>query len=105
MNASQEMFTRYSSDPEFHFELLVNQVGTTVARRMAELRISRSALARRLDTSPAWVTQLLRGDENLTLKTLGKLAVALEFEWSVTDLAQEAAQDHLSDFRVLAVAA
>ncbi|MEX1023163.1 MAG: helix-turn-helix transcriptional regulator, partial [Dehalococcoidia bacterium] len=78
------LFRKFLTDPEFHFDGLTTQIGGVVSERMAVLDVSRAELARRLGTSPAWVTQLLRGDENLTLRTLGKLAVALEFEWAVT---------------------
>lgn len=39
--------------------------------------ISRSELARRLGTSPAYVTKILRGNANFTLATMVKLARAL----------------------------
>ncbi len=105
MNSTSDLFARYSSDPEFHFEVLTTQVGSIVARRMSELSLTRSALARRLDASPAWVTQLLRGDENITLRTLGKLAVALEFEWTLSDFVDAHVEVTLGGARDLALAA
>jgi transcriptional regulator with XRE-family HTH domain len=46
--------------------------------RLLKLRgISRSELARRLDASPAHITQILRGGTNFTLASLEKLAAAL----------------------------
>lgn len=51
-----------------------------VVRRMGEQGVSRSELARRLGTSPAYVTKLLRGNANLTLATMVRLARALESE-------------------------
>jgi transcriptional regulator with XRE-family HTH domain len=48
-------------------------------RRMLELRqISRAELARRLDVSPAYVSKMLSGDENLTIETMVKVAMALD---------------------------
>lgn len=44
---------------------------------MEEQDISRTELARRLDTSAAYVTKLLRGDTNFTVTTLVKVARAL----------------------------
>lgn len=50
---------------------------------MEEKKISRTELARRLGTSPAYVTKLLRGDTNFTLATLVKVARALGAELEV----------------------
>lgn len=44
---------------------------------MDRARISKSALARKLGTSPAYVTKVLRGDANLTIESMVKLARAL----------------------------
>lgn len=41
---------------------------------------SRTALAKKVGTSPAWITKVLRGDVNLTLETMVKLADALELD-------------------------
>jgi transcriptional regulator with XRE-family HTH domain len=50
--------------------------GALIAR-MERLGVSRSELARRLGTSPAYVTKILRGDTNFTLSSLAKIAEAL----------------------------
>ncbi len=42
--------------------------------------ISRSELARRLGTSPAYITKILRGNANFTLATMVRLARALGAE-------------------------
>lgn len=39
--------------------------------------VSRADLARRMDTSRAWVSRVLAGECNLTLASMGKLAFAL----------------------------
>lgn len=41
---------------------------------------SRTELARKVGTSPAWITKVLRGDVNLTIETMVKLADALDFD-------------------------
>jgi len=45
--------------------------------RMDELGMTRSELARKLDTSPAYVTKILRGNANFTLDSLVKIAHAV----------------------------
>lgn len=43
--------------------------------------LSRSELARRLKVQPAYVTKLLRGYENLSLKSLAKIAYTMGLKW------------------------
>lgn len=47
-------------------------------RRMEQLGVSRAELARRLQTSAAAVTMALRGDANLTIERMVRLARALD---------------------------
>ena len=47
-------------------------------RRMEELGVSRAELARRLQTSAAAVTMALRGDANLTIERMVRMARALD---------------------------
>jgi len=47
-------------------------------RRMEELGVSRAELARRLQTSAAAVTVALRGDANLTIERMVRMARALD---------------------------
>ena len=52
--------------------------------RLMKLRgINRVELARRLGTSPAYVTKLLRGDNNFTLETMIKVSRALDSELQI----------------------
>jgi transcriptional regulator with XRE-family HTH domain len=50
---------------------------------MERLDISRAELARRLGTSAAYVTKILRGNANFTLASLARLARALEGELKI----------------------
>lgn len=56
---------------------LVSDFTEELCRRMESLRMSRKAFAERIGHTPAYVTQVLRGDENLTAKTMAKLARAV----------------------------
>lgn len=48
--------------------------------RMAERRVSRAELARRLGTSRAYVSKVLSGSENLTIDTMARLSRAVGCE-------------------------
>lgn len=49
--------------------------------RMREVGLSRSELARKIKTSPAYVSKILRGDTNFSLDTMVKIATALTSEF------------------------
>ena len=50
---------------------------------MEEQGVTRTELARRLGTSQAYVTRVLSGHANFTLKTMSKLALALGLQLEV----------------------
>ena len=51
--------------------------------------VNKSELARRIDTSPAYITKILRGSSNFTLETMVKLVRALNGELHVRACAKE----------------
>jgi transcriptional regulator with XRE-family HTH domain len=71
-------------DPEFRrllsIEALVAEASEVIARLMAEQNVSKADLARRLNKSRAWVTQLLNGKANMTVRTLAEVVYALHAE-------------------------
>ena len=68
----------YEHDPEF----LLQDAKLAFAEQLEELlerrHISRADLARRLGTSRAYVTRVLRAEFNLTLETIIKIGLALD---------------------------
>ncbi|WP_372796435.1 helix-turn-helix domain-containing protein [Pontiella sp.] len=52
-----------------------------IIARMERQNVTRSELARRLGKRPAYVTKLLRGDNNFTFETVVKIARALGMEF------------------------
>jgi transcriptional regulator with XRE-family HTH domain len=76
----RSLFQEAEQHDDYWAELAIVEVTEEVARRMEELGVSRAELARRLGTSPAYVTKVLRGNANFTLATIVKLARALESE-------------------------
>jgi transcriptional regulator with XRE-family HTH domain len=71
-------------DPEFRrllaIEALVAEASEVIARLMAEQHVSKADLARRLNKSRAWVTQLLSGKTNMTVRTLADVMYTLGAE-------------------------
>ena len=54
-----------------------------LGQRMHDQEISRADLARKIDSSTAYVTKVMRGDVNFTLETMTKLALAVNGKLSV----------------------
>ena len=61
-------------------EALVAEATELIARLMAEQNVSKADLARRLKKSRAWVTQLLSGKANMTVRTLAEVVYTLDAE-------------------------
>jgi transcriptional regulator with XRE-family HTH domain len=72
------------ADPEFRrllaVETLVAEAAEAVSALMAEQNVAKADLARRLNKSRAWVTQLLSGKTNMTIRTLAEVAYVLDAE-------------------------
>lgn len=74
----RDKLEQYRRDPEFRTELLLLAINEQLVSRMNSQGISRSELAERLQCSKAFVTKLLNGKPNLTMRTLVQIAGALD---------------------------
>ena len=55
-------------------------ISGAVYTRMKELGMSKQGLAERMGVSPAQVTKIIKGSQNMTLKTIAKLECALDMD-------------------------
>jgi transcriptional regulator with XRE-family HTH domain len=74
----QELTEKLESDPGYWVESMRLDFVEEVERMMEENGVTRAELARRLGSSPAYVTQMFKGLFNPTLLTLAKVAMALD---------------------------
>lgn len=76
------------ADPVYWTERAILRVTEEIFVAMEKRGMQRSELARRLGTSPAYVTKILRGKANFTLESLARIAFALggEFEFHFSPL-------------------
>jgi transcriptional regulator with XRE-family HTH domain len=74
----QELTEKFDKNPEYWVESMRIDFVEAVERMMEERGVSRAELARRMDSSPAYVTQMLKALFNPTLLTLAKVALALD---------------------------
>ncbi len=74
----------------FEEEILLGRVRKEINTRLEQLNLRRRDLAQRLGVSEGRISQMLSGGENLTLKSLAGLAVALDARFNLTlqDLSQ-----------------
>jgi len=72
-----QLLEKYKDDLEFRMEGLILDFTEKIVIKMKELNISRAELARRLGVSKAFVTKLLNGNPNLTIKTMMSIADVL----------------------------
>lgn len=59
-------------------ERLIIEVTEAIARLLEEQQVTRSVLAKKIGRSSAFITKLLRGDNNFTLRTLSDVLFALD---------------------------
>ena len=71
---------RFRDDPDFILTGLLLDFNIDMWGAMQKQGVSRSQLAERLGTSRAYVTKLLDGQENMTLKTIVRVANALDLK-------------------------
>lgn len=71
--------------PVDHAESLKLEFAVDIDRAINARGLSRKQVADILQTSPAWVTKVLRGDVNLTIESMAKLchAVGLDLQIAV----------------------
>ncbi len=75
-----DLYRQAKTQDDYWIAGTVQEFTEELCRLMEEQKVSRTELARRLGTSPAYVTKILRGNANFTLATMGKLARALGAE-------------------------
>lgn len=77
---AREMFREAEKTLEYNLEVSIIDFTEDLCRWMEEKGVSRAELARRIGTSPAYVTKILRGNSNFTLSSMVRIAMALESE-------------------------
>ncbi len=71
-------YHQLGDDPEMIAEQAKIDFAVAIERLMGQIGISKSELAKRIDTSPAYVTKVLRGDTNLTIESMANLSHAVD---------------------------
>ena len=74
----QDWIDEFQGDPEYEFDKVAIDVGEQIVARMGELGMTQADLARQMGVSRARISQILRGNDNLTLKSIVAVAIGLD---------------------------
>ncbi|MEO0075794.1 MAG: helix-turn-helix transcriptional regulator [candidate division WOR-3 bacterium] len=74
----KDYLEKFKDDVEFITEEVIIEFTEKIVDRMEKLNLSRTELAKKLGVSKAFITKILNGNPNLTVKTMVSIAKALE---------------------------
>jgi len=74
---------KYQNTEEYIIEKQILEITEQISIRLKELKWTKKDLAKKMNVSQAFITKLLNGNNNYTLKTLFKLSKLLDLELNV----------------------
>jgi transcriptional regulator with XRE-family HTH domain len=79
----KERVKKFEKDPEYILEGLMLELNEQILELLYKKGMTRKQLAKELGVSPAYITKLLNGNPNLTLKSLVKIATVMDVSLSI----------------------
>lgn len=95
----EEFLRKARESDEYWVEGAILDFTEELATLMAKNNVSRTELAKRIGTSPAYITKVLRGNVNFTLASMVKLARALGAEIRVHIAGQPSVTHWVDEYR------
>ncbi len=74
----QDWIDEFQGDPDYEFTKVAIDIGEQIVARMEERGMTQADLAREIGVSRARISQILRGNDNLTLKSIVAVAIGLD---------------------------
>ena len=96
MKAAKAIANWFGSLPVERAETIKLEFAIAVDKAIKNKNMSRKDVAETLETSPAWVTKVLRGDVNLTIETMAKLAAAINSDLQIKITPKNAVSESMS---------
>ncbi|PCI00267.1 MAG: hypothetical protein COB79_05925 [Zetaproteobacteria bacterium] len=96
-NNSLNWYDNLDQDLEYIAEDKKINAAITISRRMDQLNMSKADLAKKISSSPAYITKVLRGDSNLTIESLVKLSDAIDADLQI-NICPRASKVHFDTF-------
>lgn len=78
MTFLEKYIEKHEYSIDYQTELSIIDLNEKFIAKMEELKISRAELAKRLGVSKAFITKVLNGNPNMTIKTIISIALALD---------------------------
>ena len=94
-----EKLAQYKDDPEFILESVLFDITEKISLEMKKSGISKTELAQRLGKSKAFVTRILKGNHNMTLKTLLSISMAMNLKLNVDLKSTESIHSYSQGFK------
>ena len=96
-------FKEAKSRPAYWAENALLAFVSKVDRILRERDVSRADFARRLGKSPAYISKLMRGDQNLTHESMAEIAHALDCRLAITLIPNVSRDEVLTRIRMHAI--
>jgi transcriptional regulator with XRE-family HTH domain len=77
MGKYARLFKEAATSVDFWTQVAIRDFVRELLARMDSLGMKRAGLASSIDTSPAYISKIMRGDANFTLESMTKLALAV----------------------------
>lgn len=77
------LVNKYKDNAVFTEEAAIFEFTENIVLHMEQLRMNRAQLAKRLNTSKAYITKILNGNANFTIKSMAAIAHALGCELTI----------------------
>ena len=103
MTLVEELQGKAAESLELEQETLAFYATEVIASLMAQRKITRTELARRINRSKSYITQLLSGSRNMTFHTFAQLAFALEHRIRLVPVPLASEKNELSKANVLSI--
>jgi transcriptional regulator with XRE-family HTH domain len=82
-NSFDDIFAKAQDNPRFWEEMSILDFTESVAKQLESLNFTRMDLASKMGVSPAFITKLMCGKNNFTLRTMVKVARSLDCELTI----------------------
>lgn len=78
-----EKLEEYEKDPEYILYSLIFEINEEICKALEKNNLNYKQFAEKINVKPAYISKLLNGQPNLSLKSLVKIAIALNLKLRV----------------------
>ena len=102
MSWLEKEISKRQQNEDYILEGYIIDITENICERMYQIGITKKELAQKMNTSPAWITKLLNGNNNFTLRTLLKISNVLKLDLTIDfNLKKHYTETQSSDYMTL----